>query len=119
MIEKLNLSKRSLLRAIDMKTRALITAVAGLVLISSGTVLAGDAARVTAVVPPMKKDSAHIIPAPNSKEAMPQHLQPLSPKPNLPVDAGRQHSAATIGGPAGTSPHRDGIVSGTEIKRHP
>jgi hypothetical protein len=44
--------------------------------------------------------------------------QPPSPKPNLPIDAGRKQSAANIGGPTGAS-HKNGILNGTEIKRRP
>lgn len=119
MREKLNHGKRSLLRAIDMKSLTLIAAVAGLIVVSTGAVLANDTASATPAVPPAKKDSGHAVSAPAIKPAAPLHPPLQSPKPNLPVDAGRKQGTANIGGSTVKSGHKDGTLNGTEIKRHP
>lgn len=106
-------------RAIDMKSISLILGVAGLVIVV-GTTLANDSTSATPGAPTVKKDSARAISTRAAKEIAPNRVSPpSSPKPNLPIDAGRKQGTANISGSTATSGHKDGIINGTEIKRRP
>src|SRR5689334_6954019 len=107
------------LQTIDMKSINLIIGLIGLVLVSSSAARANDTANVRPIVPSMIKDSGKVVPSPAAKSAAPLHLPPPSPKPNLPINAGRKQGTANIAGSIGASGHKDGGLNGTEIKRHP
>lgn len=101
-----------------MKNLPLMIRLAGVVFVSTCIGLAGDVPAKPAV-PAVKKDSGHAVPVPAVKQTTPNHVSPPLPKPALPVDAGKPHGTASVGGQTGANVHKGGMLNGTEIKRHP
>lgn len=102
-----------------MKKMVLVIGLAGVVFVSTGVGLAGDKPATTSAPSPVKKDSGHAIAAPVAKNTAPKHMLPPLLKSGLPVDAGKPRGNAVIGGATSAGGHKDGMLNGTEIKRHP
>ena len=117
-----------------MKNIVLLIAVVGSVVFSEGMALASDTGSASPAEKPGDQMShafaAHQSVNPNeapsrandkSKIAQPHNgpLAPSLPKSSLPINAGRQRGAASIGGAKPGNVAKNGVINGTEIKRRP
>jgi hypothetical protein len=105
---------------------------------AAGIAIAGEAANSSARLD-SREEQIHLAPATHqpaaatktagsfignneSRKPAPQRVAPLSSsvaKPALPVDAGRQHGVAIIGGAAGKTSRENGVINGTERRHFP